>query len=156
MFLSLMATSSVRPPSYQPEPGTAFLEIEPIKHSFQAAGFEPGHRLREGGGAFSKDLTPRSRVFNDILCAFRDRIASFPVMAGATQENDWGESRKEDGPRRAIVILAGIGSALFVFVLYLRTLAPSVLSLDRSETPDSAMLQMRRSVGSSATIGCPE
>jgi hypothetical protein len=64
-------------------------------------------------------------------------------MAGATQENDWGESRKEDGPRRAIVILAGIGSALFVFVLYLRTLAPSVLSLDRSEIPDSAMLQMQ-------------
>ena len=67
-------------------------------------------------------------------------------MSAEITENDWGASKKESGPRRLVPALAGVGVALFVFVLYLRTLAPTVLPLDRTQLPDSAMLQMQAGV----------
>ena len=45
--------------------------------------------------------------------------------------------------RRIGTVLAGVGVALFVFVLYLRTLAPTVLYLGAPLLLDSAMLQMQ-------------
>ncbi|HJQ27732.1 MAG TPA: DUF2723 domain-containing protein, partial [Rubrobacter sp.] len=48
--------------------------------------------------------------------------------------------------RRAGVILAGTGVFLLVFVLYLRTLAPTVLYLDDPRLLDAVMLQMQVSV----------
>jgi hypothetical protein len=44
---------------------------------------------------------------------------------------------------RAGVILAGLGVTLFVFVLYLRTLAPTILPYDSPELLDVPMLQMQ-------------
>lgn len=44
------------------------------------------------------------------------------------------------------MVLAGAGVTLFVFVLYLRTLAPTVLYYDRPSMFDSAMLQAEASV----------
>src|SRR3712207_1250317 len=45
--------------------------------------------------------------------------------------------------RRIGTVLAGVGVALFVFVLYLRTLAPTVLYLEAPLLLDAAMLQMQ-------------
>jgi hypothetical protein len=45
--------------------------------------------------------------------------------------------------RRIGMVLAGVGVGLFVFVLYLRTLAPSVLYLEAPLLLDAAMLQMQ-------------
>ena len=45
--------------------------------------------------------------------------------------------------RRAVVALAGAGAALLVLVLYLRTLAPTILHYDSPDLLDSAMLQMQ-------------
>jgi hypothetical protein len=45
--------------------------------------------------------------------------------------------------RRIGTVLAGVGVALFVFVLYLRTLAPTVLYLESPLLLDAAMLQMQ-------------
>jgi hypothetical protein len=50
--------------------------------------------------------------------------------------------QKED-LRRAGTALAGVGVALFVLVLYLRTLAPTVLYLESPLLLDAAMLQMQ-------------
>jgi hypothetical protein len=51
---------------------------------------------------------------------------------------------------RFIVTLAGAGVAFFAFVLYLRTLAPTVLYYDRPLLLDSAMLQAQ-----AVTLGIP-
>jgi len=67
-------------------------------------------------------------------------------MSAKITEKNWGASKKEGGVRRMVPALIGAGAALFVFVLYLRTLAPTVLPLDRTELPDSAMLQMQAGV----------
>jgi hypothetical protein len=50
------------------------------------------------------------------------------------------------GSRRMISILSGVGVALFVFVLYARTLAPTILTYDRPDMLDSAMMQMQAAV----------
>ena len=39
--------------------------------------------------------------------------------------------------------LAGVGVAVFVFVLYLRTLAPTILPYDSPDLLDVPMLQMQ-------------
>ena len=67
-------------------------------------------------------------------------------MSAKVRENSWGASKKEGGVRGMTPALIGAGTTLFVFVLYLRTLAPTVLPLDRTELPDSAMLQMQAGV----------
>ena len=48
--------------------------------------------------------------------------------------------------RKALVMSPGAGVALFVFVLYLGTLAPTILTYDRPTMLDSAMLQMQVAV----------
>jgi hypothetical protein len=50
--------------------------------------------------------------------------------------------RKQHG-RRVGTVLTGVGVALFVLVLHLRTLAPSVLPYDSPDLLDAAMLQMQ-------------
>jgi len=67
-------------------------------------------------------------------------------MSEEIPEQAWGASQKESSVRRALTTLAGVGAALLAFVLYLRTLAPTVLPLHRTELPDSAMLQMQAGV----------
>lgn len=67
-------------------------------------------------------------------------------MLGEKRKDAWDANGKEGVARRAATILAGAGVAVFVFVLYLMTLAPTVLPLDRKELPDSAMLQMQAGV----------
>jgi hypothetical protein len=47
------------------------------------------------------------------------------------------------GQRRWGVVLAGAGVSLFVFVLYLRTLAPTILPYDSPDLLDVPMLQMQ-------------
>jgi hypothetical protein len=49
----------------------------------------------------------------------------------------------ENYGRRVGTVLIGVGITLFVFVLYLRTLAPTVLYLDSPNLLDAAMLQMQ-------------
>lgn len=56
-----------------------------------------------------------------------------------------GSSKKRDG-RTAIAALIGAGVALAVFVLYLMTLAPTILTYDRPDMLDSAMMQMQVAV----------
>lgn len=45
--------------------------------------------------------------------------------------------------QKVFAVLAGVGSTLLVFALYLRTLAPTVLPLEIPELPDTTMLQMQ-------------
>lgn len=45
--------------------------------------------------------------------------------------------------RKLLAVLAGIGSALLIFALYLRTLAPTVLPFLIPQLPDTTMLQMQ-------------
>ncbi len=59
--------------------------------------------------------------------------------------NGWGVGSKQEGARKMWTVISGCGVALFVFVLYLMTLAPTILPLDRA-FPDSAMLQMQAAV----------
>ena len=47
------------------------------------------------------------------------------------------------GLRKAVVALTGIAVSLFCFILYLKTLAPTVLPLTFPDMPDSDMLQMQ-------------
>ena len=51
--------------------------------------------------------------------------------------------KDKDRFRKAIVALAGVVVSLFCFILYLRTLAPTVLPLTFPDMPDSDMLQMQ-------------
>jgi hypothetical protein len=51
--------------------------------------------------------------------------------------------KHKKGSRRAGVILAGLGVTLFVFILYLRTLAPTILPYDSPDLLDAPMLQMQ-------------
>ena len=67
-------------------------------------------------------------------------------MPAEKTDNGWGSSSKEDSSRKLWVVLAGSGATLFVFVLYVMTLAPTVLPLDKRDFPDSAMLQMQAAV----------
>ncbi|MBA2344834.1 MAG: DUF2723 domain-containing protein [Rubrobacter sp.] len=59
--------------------------------------------------------------------------------------NGWGVGSKQEGARKMWTVISGCGVALFVFVLYLMTVAPTILPLDRA-FPDSAMLQMQAAV----------
>ncbi len=52
----------------------------------------------------------------------------------------------EERLRKAVVLLAGLGIFVFVLVLYLKTLAPTVLYLQNPKLLDAAMLQMQVSV----------
>ena len=52
----------------------------------------------------------------------------------------------EEHLRKAVVLLAGLGVFVFVLVLYLKTLAPTVLYLQNPKLLDAAMLQMQVSV----------
>ncbi len=54
--------------------------------------------------------------------------------------------KERSAARRAVAILLGVGVTLLVFVLYLRTLAPTILTYDRPDMLDSAMLQMQAAV----------
>jgi Protein of unknown function (DUF2723) len=57
---------------------------------------------------------------------------------------------------RVVVAVVGVVAALFVLVLYLRTLAPTILHYDTPELLDSAMLQMQVAVlGISHPTGYP-
>ena len=59
-------------------------------------------------------------------------------------------------PAKAGVLLAGAGAALLVFVLYVRTLAPGVLTYSRPDLPDAAMLQVHAaSLGITHPTGYP-
>jgi len=63
------------------------------------------------------------------------------------------KAASEDGTRPlrpALVALVGLAVAVFVFVLYVRTLAPTVLYYDRPILLDSAMLQVQ-----AITLGIP-
>ena len=55
-------------------------------------------------------------------------------------------SKQGSGARKVSAVLPGAGVALFVFVLYLGTLAPTILTYDRPTMLDSAMLQMQVAV----------
>ncbi len=60
------------------------------------------------------------------------------------------------GRGRLVAALAGLGISAFVFVLYLRTLAPTVLPYDSPDLLDAAMLQMQVAVlGISHPTGYP-
>ncbi|MEJ7820054.1 MAG: DUF2723 domain-containing protein [Rubrobacteraceae bacterium] len=51
--------------------------------------------------------------------------------------------KKKDRSRKTLAYLAGVGTALFVFALYVMTLAPTVLPYALPELADVAMLQMQ-------------
>ena len=55
-------------------------------------------------------------------------------------------SKQRSASRKALVALLGAGIAVFVFILYLGTLAPTILTYDRPTMLDSAMLQMQAAV----------
>jgi hypothetical protein len=59
-----------------------------------------------------------------------------------SRERGWS-LKGESVARRALVALVGAVAALFVFILYLRTLAPTILHYDTPDLIDSAMLQMQ-------------
>ena len=60
------------------------------------------------------------------------------------------------GKGRLVATLAGVGVSVFVFVLYLRTLAPTVLPYGSPDLLDAAMLQMQVAVlGISHPTGYP-
>ena len=66
-------------------------------------------------------------------------------MSEEKTKGGWAAGGKQDGARKVWAVIAGCGAALFVFVLYLMTLAPTILPLDQ-DFPDSAMLQMQAAV----------
>jgi hypothetical protein len=63
-----------------------------------------------------------------------------------TSPSEKQSSGGERGLRRAGTLLAGLGVFLLVFVLYLKTLAPTVLYLKDPELLDAVMVQMQVSV----------
>jgi len=67
-------------------------------------------------------------------------------MSAEISGNAWGARKKEGGAWKTGTLLTGVTVSLSVFILYLMTLAPTVLPLDRKELPDSAMLQMQAGV----------
>src|SRR5215211_4181679 len=62
-----------------------------------------------------------------------DMVSSASVKPSIDRKHHW----------RAGVILAGSGVTLFVFILYLRTLAPTILPYDSPDLLDVPMLQMQ-------------
>ena len=60
-------------------------------------------------------------------------------------------AKKEKASRLSFVTLAGMGVGLLAFILYLRTLAPTVLYYDLPDLRDSAVLQTRAYV-----LGIPD
>ncbi len=61
---------------------------------------------------------------------------------GLSRRRSW-PLKEESVGRKAVVALVGAGVAVVVFVLYLGTLAPTILHYDSPDLIDSAMLQMQ-------------